>query len=91
MAKTQTELKGGPADDGTDSAVKVAEATHGMDLKEREFDHKKELDYAGLRMKAQDQQVKQQQAAQAQAQERVVARQQEAKAASKGKVSFHQP
>jgi hypothetical protein len=91
MAKTQTELKGEPADDGTDSAVKVAEATHGMDLKEREFDHKKELDYAGLRMKAQDQQVKQQQAAQAQAQERVVARQQEAKAASKGKVSFHQP
>ena len=91
LAKTQTELKGEPGDDGTDSAVKVAEANHGMDLKEREFQHKQQLDVAGLRLKAQDQDVKQQEAAQNAANDRVIKRQQAAKAAAAGKVSFTQP
>jgi hypothetical protein len=91
LAKTQTELQGEPADDGADSAVKVAEAQHGMDLKEREFDHKKQLDVAGLRLKAQDQEVKQQQAAKAAADKAVTDRAMAAKTAAAGKVSFAQP
>ena len=91
-AKTQTERQGEPdADDGTDSAIKVAEAQHGMDLKEREFAHKQQIDLAGLRMKAQDQQAAQQQKAEQQAQDQVIKRQQAAKLASSGKVSFTQP
>jgi len=62
-----------------------------MDLKERQFEHKKQLDVAGLRLKAQDQDVKQQQAADDAANDRVIKRQQAAKAAAAGKVSFTQP
>ena len=91
LAKTQTELQGEPADDGTESAVKVAEAQHGMDLEERKFQHKQQLDYAGLRMKAQDQQFKQAEAAKNNAEQRVAARQAAAKTAAAGKVSFTQP
>lgn len=91
QAKTQEIQRGEPADDGTDSAVKVAEAQHGMDLKEREFDHKKQLDGATLRLKAQDQDVKQQEAAKTAANERTMARAAAAKTAAAGKVSFTQP
>jgi len=91
MAKTQTELRGEPGDDGTESAVKVAEANHGIDLKERQFDHQKQMDYAGLRMKRDDQDMKHIQAAQAAADERVLKRQQAAQKAAQGQVSFTQP
>jgi hypothetical protein len=93
QAKTQTEMQGEAPDQtaGTESAVMVAEAEHGMDLKEREFEHKKHLDIAGLRMKAQDQEVKQQIAAKAQADDAVAKRAMAAKAASQGQVSFNKP
>ena len=93
QAKTQEILNPPPEeqDDGTESAVKLAEAQYGMDLKEREFAHKQQLDYAGLRMKQQDQAVKQHMAAQAQAHQQTLARQHQAKVASKGKVSFDSP
>lgn len=90
-AKTDEIRQGEPADDGADGAVKVAEAQHGMDLKEREFDHKKQLDVAGLRLKAEDMDIKRQEAAKAAAEDRVLKRQQEAKTAAAGKVSFNQP
>jgi hypothetical protein len=90
QAKTQPELQG-EQDSGVEDNVKVAEAQHGMDLKEREFDHKKELDFAGLRLKAQDQDVKQQIAAKKQADDAVAARAAAAKTAASGKVSFTQP
>lgn len=91
LAKTQTELQGEPADDGTDSAVKVAEAQHGMDLKERQFEHKQQLDVAGLQMKQQAQDQKAQEAAQAAADDRVLKRAQAAQAAQAGKVPAEQP
>jgi hypothetical protein len=93
QAKTQTELQGEAPDQtaGTESEVMLAEAQHGMDLKEREFDHKKQLDVAGLRMKAQDQDAKQQLAAKVAADKAVAERQAAAKAAAAGKVSFNQP
>ena len=91
LAKTQTELRGEPADDGTDSAVKVATAQHGMDLKEREFQHKQVIDGAGLRLKAQDQDMKQQLAAKQASDKMVLQRQAAAKTAAAGKVSFTQP
>lgn len=91
QAKTQEILTPEAEDDGTESMVKVAESQHGIDLKEREFQHRKEVDYAGLRLKEQDQAVKQQQAAQAQADDRVLKRQQAAKDAAAGNVTFDQP
>jgi hypothetical protein len=93
QAKTQTELQGEPGDQtaGTESAVMVAESTHGMDLKEREFEHEKNLDAANLDLKAQDQQVKQQIAAKTAADDAVMKRAMAAKAAQQGEVSVNQP
>jgi hypothetical protein len=92
-AKAQTELEGEPqeVDDGTDSAVKIAEAQHGMDLEERKFEHKVQLDVAGLRMKQDDQAQKQQLAAQAAADDKVLKRAQAAQAAQAGAVPAQQP
>jgi hypothetical protein len=95
MAKAQTEAQGEPGDGGaaaaTDSAVKVAEAQHGMDLKERQFDHEKQMDGAGLQMKAQDQAAKQALAVKTQEDNALAQRAAAAKAASAGQVSFTQP
>jgi len=93
QAKTQTELQGEPPDEtaGTKNEVAVAEAQHGMDLAERQFEHKQQLDVAGLRMKVQDQDAKQQLAARKAADDAVAKRQAAALAASKGEVSFNQP
>ncbi len=90
MAKTQ-EIQRGPQDSGVQDQVKVAQAQHDADLKERQFDHKKQIDFAGLRMKAQDQNHKQQLDAQAAADKRVAERAKAAKEAAAGKVSFSQP
>jgi flavin-binding protein dodecin len=92
QAKTQEIMHGEPdQDDGTDSQVKIAEAAHGMDLKERQFDHEQNVDAATLRLKQQDQDNKQREAAKAAADDRVMKRQQAAKAAAAGKVSYTQP
>jgi hypothetical protein len=92
QAKTQTELQGEPGQDNSvEDATKVAEAQHGMDLNERKFDHERQIDLAGLRMKQQDQDVKHMAMAQKAADDRVLARQQAAKQAAAGKVSFTQP
>lgn len=91
QAKTQTELQGEPGADPAETQAKVVETAHGMDMKEKEFAHKQQMDYAGLRLKAQDQDVKHMEAAKQAANDMVIKRQAAAKQASAGKVSFTQP
>lgn len=91
--KAQVEAQGdqGEAAAGGEMALKTAEFQHNADLKEREFEHKQQLDFAGLRMKQQDQALKQQLEVKRQAEEAVLKRQQAAKDAAAGNVSFNQP
>ena len=92
QAKMRVELQGEPGDGGaTEGAVKVAEAQHGMDLEEREFDHKKQIDVAELSLKRDAQQAKQVEDAKNAANDRVIKRAQAAKLAAAGQVDFNQP
>lgn len=91
LAKAK-ELAHGPAggDEGqTERNDAVAE--HEAGLKEDMHEHKKKLDYVGLRLKAQDQDAKQRLAEKAQADEAATNRVAAAKSAAAGKVSFNQP